>query len=219
MSLDFDGVDDIVDHGDIAAIDGTSVLTVAFWISMDVVASLKGIWNKGTGADGIGSRQDDSISAGGILDAFGNGGVQAKVGGLFTADVLQYHTIVFDGGGAANADRYKIYKNAVNQTLTFVGTIPATIAATTGAFQTGRWNLDAAFSNCKIGLLKVWTAALTAAEVFQEMNSFRPVRTANLIIWSPYDDATSSRDYSGAANHGTVTGALQTPGPPVSYGG
>jgi len=125
---------------------------------------------------------------------------------------------VFDGAGVGNAGRLKAWKDGASLSLTYAGTIPATTttgsATVTGGFYT-RSGIALAGS---LANLKCWSAALTEGEVQQEMNSSRPARTANLWLWSPYDDGTSSRDYSGNARHGTVTGALAADAPSQANG-
>lgn len=135
-------------------------------------------------------------------------------------DAWHHWAFVYDGGGAANADRLKIYLDAANQSLTFNGTIPASMGnATTGVVFTGFDDVNNVYLDGTVALRRIWTAALSAAEVAQEMHSYRPARTSGLILWSPYDDGTNARDYSGNGNHGTATGARQAQGPPVGYGG
>lgn len=136
-----------------------------------------------------------------------------------TNGVWEHWAFVYDGNGAANADRLKIYKAGVNQSLTFVGTIPASAAdGGTEPIYAARDSRGSVFLNGRLAFIKLWTVALTAAEVAQEVFSYRAVRTADLVLAAPYDDGTNANDYSGARNHGTVVGALQSAGPPVSYG-
>ncbi|HAM56723.1 MAG TPA: hypothetical protein DCQ64_15530 [Candidatus Rokubacteria bacterium] len=224
MALSFDGVDDKVDFGDINAIDGSSLLTVCVWYKPTAASDAAVIWGKvasvgGDAADlvlwhGVG---DGSVGAD-FAFVMGTTAPKGRVAGIFSAGVWVHLAIVYDGGGAANADRLKLYVNGVAQTVTFSGTIPASIGSsadtvTIGTDGANAWDLDGVLAH-----LKVWTAALTAAEVAQEMESARPARTANLVQWSPLDDGVSAKDYSGSGNHGTVTGAVQIAGPPVSYG-
>lgn len=64
---------------------------------------------------------------------------------------------------------------------------------------------------------KLYTAALTAAELQQEMRSTMPSRTANLNGWSPFLVAEAT-DYSGNGNAWTVNGTpITVDGPPVPW--
>lgn len=73
----------------------------------------------------------------------------------------------------------------------------------------------------RVDAIKSWTAALTLAEVAQEMNTKLPVRYANLLQFCPTWPGASERvlDYSGNGANWT---AFNTPTdedpPPVSYG-
>ena len=218
MALDFDGADDRVDHGDIAAIDGAAALSVAFWVYLQT--SENGTELVGKGGAGFTIRESTS-SVDDMAASFPDAATQGRTtGSIFPAGSWQHWIMVFDGAGVGNAARLQLYKDGVNQTLTFDGTIPATIGdAGTAQLQVGvNQGLNAFYADAIIAHLKIWTAALTAAEAAQEMNSYLPARTANLILWSPYDDGTNARDYSGNGNHGTVTGALAAGGPPVGHG-
>ena len=122
-----------------------------------------------------------------------------------------------------DAARFQYYKNGSQVTLTYNAAMPATLGDSGAALVTigGSAGLGG-FMDMKFALLKAWPGvSLTAAEVAQEYNSFRPARTSSCTLWSPYDDPTNPKDYSGSGNHGTVTGAVFSPTsrPPVSYGG
>lgn len=222
MALDFDGVNDTVTHGDIAAVDGASALSVMCWLWRDTSNggdARDGVWSK-AGAGNTGPYIEfDYTNAGGSLWAIGTSTYAESTSNVWTTGAWTHMAMVFNGAGGDNAARLQIYRNASLQSYSYNGTIPATIpdnGATTVAFARA---VNAGSFDGKMALGKMWSAALTAAEVFQEMNSYRPQRTANLILWAPYDDGTSAKDYSGAGNNGTVTQATQIAGPPVSYGG
>lgn len=73
--------------------------------------------------------------------------------------------------------------------------------------------------NARVAAEKVWTAALTATEIAQELNCIRPARFANLWRWAPLiGSASDIADYSGNARDWTASGTLTTEdGPPVSW--
>jgi hypothetical protein len=222
MALSFDGVNDIVNHGNITALNGATVLATSFWFMLGAAPPANAdFWSKGE-TFGVGFPQgvaNTKIGAHGAL-ASGQRWFATTDPGLTTG--VWYHVAVrYDGSGATNADRLKVILDGSNLALTFSAAVPASLASTTTAFQTGKNQTNNVFINATIAHLKVWVGGtpLTLAELDQERQSFRPVRTANLVLWAPYDDDTSARDYSQSGNHGTVTEAFQTSGPPVSYGG
>lgn len=71
----------------------------------------------------------------------------------------------------------------------------------------------------RIHCIKIWTAALTTAELQRELRRIRPVRFANFNSWTPtINAATATRDIFAGLNwtlDGTPTDA---PGPPISWG-
>lgn len=70
-------------------------------------------------------------------------------------------TVVFDGAGAANADRFKLYVNGVLQTLTFAGTLVSVIL-TGGADALGRNSASAVQPMAgRIYAFSAWTSVLS----------------------------------------------------------
>lgn len=222
--LDFDGVDDKVDHGNVgnpAGLDEAAAVTIAMWIIPDTVAAGRAALVGKTTATVIAvllERNDDDIKI--FHDTGGNTGVTTS--NLLVVGTPIHVASVFNGAGTGNAGRQQIYLNGTNETLTFAGTIPAALGNGGGnPILIGSPSLitGSGFFDGKIGLVKIWTAVLTAAEILEEMHSFRAMRTANLLISSPYDDLVAANDYSGGRRHGTVTGALQRSALAVSYRG
>ena len=208
-----------MNHGDIAAIDGAAAFTMMGWFFIDVLEAgiAPDFYLAKDGACRLGNGAPTSST---IFRGSTSSTIFGEVDLALVASVWTHLAYVFDGSLADNATRLKLYKDGVQQTLVFTGTVGTTLPdAGAEPFRVMTNTSNAFFADGKGGLIKLWTVALSAAEVAQEMNSFRPVRTSGLIVWSPYDDGTNARDYSGNENHGVVTGALQAPGPPVSYGG
>lgn len=85
-----------------------------------------------------------------------------------------------------------------------------------GAFTSG--NTDP--FNGRVAAVKLWAAALTAAEIDAERFTVRPVRWDNLHLFTPLFGSTTLEDWSGAGRAWTAAGTLTTEdGPPVSWGG
>ena len=222
MSLDFDGVDDKVDHGDIAAIDGAVNFTAMCWIFPDVNPT------NARGAIFVKASDSPTILAGSSTnannvssrpDASGAGAIAYTDANTFPLSTWNHVAMAWDGNGVGDAAKLKFYKNGTLITTNMnPGGLPAVFPSSAESLFVGG-KTAFTFWDGKIAVVKMWSVTLTAAEIAQEVNSYRPVRTANLISWAPYDDGTSAKDYSGSGNHGTVTGALQFQGPPVEYGG
>lgn len=196
-------------HGDIAALDGDGAWT---W----------GAWFRRVGAGNFTNDLFDLLKKGancylycssnntpnGIACYDGSGGETRVTAANLLSTSYQYVALHNAGGGSSPG----VVLNGVQQT-------------TNGAAQTFtdvgaavlQWTGNGG-SEFEVAHFKMWSAALTFAQLVQEMHSYRPVRTANLLVWSPYDDGTSARDYSGRGNHGTVSGATQVQGPPIAFG-
>jgi hypothetical protein len=129
------------------------------------------VWMKraSTTDQAIGAHVNDSNEARFIRQSDGNTAFFVGVGsnnvGYFADPVTNgnwgHFVVVFDGSQGTNAGRLKIYANGTNQTLTFGGTIPASIG--TGG-QLGAW---------RIGWAKVWSTG-----DFDEMHIYDRVLTS-----------------------------------------
>jgi hypothetical protein len=133
----------------------------------------------------------------------------------YVVNTWQHWTFTYDGGAADNATRFQAYLDGVARTLAFGAAVPATIAATTAVFTAG---FTAASHDGRIANLKIWNDWMSSAEAQLMYRSWRPHKTANLLLWAPYDDAVVAADYSGNGNVGTVTTATQIEGPPKEMG-
>lgn len=222
MSLLFTGGADQTSHGDIAAVDGAAALTVMAWLRPDSIGISNGsgigyLFEK-NGSDGPSAALNDATM--GDIRAYTDTGNSGRTGVVLAVSTWAHVAYVFDGAGVGNAARLKVYVDGISQSLTFVGTIPATLPSSTAALLLGTPYSGRALLG-RVAFLKAWTAALSAAEVLNEMRARRPHRTANLFLWAPYDDGSSARDYSGSGNHGTAAGNVvgSALSPPGAFGG
>lgn len=73
----------------------------------------------------------------------------------------------------------------------------------------------------RMAAVKIYSAGLTASEIQDEVQYFRPVRTTNLNTWLPCvhpTAANNANDWSGNGYHMTVTGSPTVEdGPPISW--
>jgi hypothetical protein len=228
MALVFDGVNDSVDFGDIADVDGSpATLTISLWYKPAADSQFGILWGKvaslgGDSNDLYLAHSDGSGGAGtGIQWTHGTTSPKAIVAsGVFTAGTWYHIGLIYDGSqNPTNINALKIYIDGVQKTLAFTGAIPTNIVGTADTVRCGTDGANAGDLNGTLAHLRCWDAVLTAAQLEQERWSFLPSRTANLFLWAPMDDGTNAKDYSQSGNNGTVAGALQAAGPPVSYGG
>ncbi|OGZ60429.1 MAG: hypothetical protein A3B96_01445 [Candidatus Spechtbacteria bacterium RIFCSPHIGHO2_02_FULL_43_15b] len=206
-ALDFDGSDDDVNAGDINAVDGISQMTVSALVKIDTLKDSGTIIGKyDDGVDNTGwAMLMGSVSNGGNNDAaflLASGAYGYTTGDIISTGIWQYWTAVFNGSLSGNSNRAKFYLNGVEQSLTFVGTIPATTL--TNAYNVLIGNVQASTVNMdgKIDEVRIYSRALSAAEVKMLYNRSGPAAHYKL------DEGSGSTAYDSASTtgSGTITG-------------
>lgn len=228
MAILLDGVNDKATYGDVASIDGATNYSIAVWAYRPAaVANNQGLVGKSTtsswvnsgclgsgGPGGSGTTNDKMVM---WFDSSSNWTFAQMPAATIVNGQWHHYAFSYDGAGAADADKVKGYWDGVSQTLSFgVLAVPATLPDSGAApFGIGFFNNSGYnYGQFNIGAVKAWNATLTAAELYNEMTSKYPCRTANLLIWIPGDDGNSMKDYFGG-NAVTITEAIQaTMSPP-----
>ncbi len=191
--LRFDGIDDFVNCGDIAAIDNQTQVTIAFWGRR---AALKAYVN-------VGKR---SAAGAMIVNIWSDGVVYFNVsksgniwGRVAQNDTNWHHyALVYDGTQTGNANRLKGYIDGVAQTLAFTGTVPSS-SADSGDFTIGRDPGSGARSNGLIDSVRLYTRALTPGEI-----------GALSALNAPTDITLSNSSVDENETIGTAVGTLST---------
>ncbi len=228
MAYSFDGTNDKITFSDLAALDGAAALSGCMWYKPDATSQLGLLFGKMADISGAtgGTKFVHGLTAGTAgddlwfaIDVTGGNVKFARADDVFTGTGWFHVGFIYDGSAAA-ADRIKVVVNGVNQTVTLPNGNPgATTVTNAQAITLGATTADTADLPGDLAHFKLWTAVLTVAEMLQEMNSYRPVRKSDLLIWCPMDDTTVS-DYSGSGNTASaIAGATLVAGPPVNYGG
>jgi hypothetical protein len=136
--------------------------------------------------------------------------------GTGTLGTGTWHHVAVTRNGAAMA----IYLDGAAAGSSSAMSVASRAAAT--EMRGGDWRPATAPMGGRLDSIKLWTAALTQAEIQAEMQVKRPVRGLNLYNWAPTFPGASERylDYSGNGYNWTEAGTL-TDGdpPPVSWGG
>jgi hypothetical protein len=125
-SFEFDGVDDYVNCGSLSNLQNATEFSISCWFKPEL-AAVNGIWTWFDGADGwleLNCSADGSMIANVTRFNHTSATYGIAAAGTLTADTWYNATVVFDGSGATNADRLKLYVNGNLITLTFIGTIP-----------------------------------------------------------------------------------------------
>jgi len=133
-ALSFDGIDDYVDCGDITELNSASGFTVLGWYKDDNIVGHNRHFDKG---DGLDHDISGATYSSRLYIEVGNGANSYAYWSGYSSVISSgewYHTaFVFNGSGATNADKAKIYVNGVERSLSFGGgSMPSSTADLTG---------------------------------------------------------------------------------------
>jgi hypothetical protein len=78
--------------------------------------------------------------------------------------------MVYDGDATGNSNKLKVYRNGIQEILTYVNTIPVSFTST-GNFVLGRRPWFTTYSQCTIASTQIYNRALSAQEVLQNYNA------------------------------------------------
>ena len=218
-ALSFDGVNDMVNVTtndlDFGASD-FSVSAIVDWSGSHTDGKLAYAERSGSGSqlaawqirtDGSGNMIFQANTAADGWQAIAFSGVEAII-----AEGLTHLTFVRVGTGV------KLYINGVFYS-TGTGSIQATLDTPNGAFAIGNRINSSNYWNGKITQYKVYSTALTAAQIADLYNfpeKIVPTGVANtaLKLWLPMMESagTTAYDGSGNGNHGTISGATYVNG-------
>lgn len=170
---------EFLSKADNATLDFSAAFTLSVWIKQTALAVNQTIAAKWTyQTQGSWGFQTDATNNDELLCYIATSLIDAGVnyGRTTTADLAAgtwYHLIVvYDGSGAANADRLKIYVNGVQKTLTFTGTIPASLQNSTADLNVGKFGGSLTqYYGGDMDLFGLWSRAVTAAEIAELYSS------------------------------------------------
>lgn len=136
-----------------------------------------------------------------------------------TLTVGQWFFWAVVGSSATSREAYYALPGATS--LTASGVPGSGLFSTPNRMSLGDNSFGEPWNGC-IERVRVWDAALSTAELLQEMNRTAPARYSNLNIFSPMIASTvalSATDYSGNGRNWTANGTLAVEhGAPVSWG-
>jgi len=162
---------------------------------------------------GLGSNELIGTDSDGTTLLYYDGATERTGSALSTG--IWYH-VAYTSNGDDIGNGFTVYLNGASS---ITSAVRAQTSAGTNMYlgndQYSEW------LNGRLAHVKVWSAALTAAEILQEMHTIRPQRLANLHSWLPMIATGSDRtnEAGGAGNTWTANGTLtDEAGPPVSWG-
>ena len=199
--------DDYVNCGDIDDIDGIGKLTIEAWVNWQTLDLLSTIVAKrnnhsdkiqfGLGQSGSGDTDDIKIQIGtGVL------GYGYTSGDIISTGTWYHVAMVFDGAQAADTDRLKFYLNGVQQTLTYTGTLPATMCDNSAAVTIGNETTNPTITNIdgQIDELRIWSTARSQTQLQDNMNSQVAGSQSGLVVYYRFDQGIP-----GGNNPGVTT--------------
>lgn len=165
-ALFYDGSDN-VDFADVLPISGINKLTIMAWVKRGATNDKVEIGRQSGNAGNtiaIESWDDGNVYFG-ISDSSGYAG-----GSVALNDTNWHHlTLVFDGTQPTDSTRLKGYVDGIPKTLSFTGTIPNQTSISDTPFGLG--SLNSAYSNGLIDDVRIYTLALSQAEIQADMNT------------------------------------------------
>lgn len=184
-------------HGDVNEIDGATALTW-IWTCMPLAdGSIPGLTKGTTFFIAYESTANYAMGVSGAWETRSTDATRTTN----TAHRVAYR---YDGSQGTAADRLDIWEDGVALTMTGTAT-PTSLPSSTSVLEVCKNTTGAVDGN--VADLKMWEAVLTEAEILQEIYSSRPIRTANLVLWVPYNNAGDLVDYSGNGYNGTNASA------------
>lgn len=201
------------------ALDGATTFTISGWVKKQTGTNIAIVGSKGTSTTNQ------------FYLAFENGRVRCNVsntantyGDYTMSNDTSWHflSMVYDGGGATNADRLKLYVDGTNQTLTFTGTIPSTAGTNANPFDVARYYPSGAatYGDQFCSHVTVHSNALSSSDISTLYNSGSGVKDASVVGtllhgWLLNEGSgTLAYDYAPSANNtlvsrvdGSLTGA------------
>lgn len=191
-ALNFDGTNDAIEIADFDESDTGNQLTVSYWINPDTLSPTDthvGKWDindvaannswgiRATNADGT----ELFLFIADTVDP-GNNYFTTSDANLTTGTWTQI-TMVYDGSGATNADRLKVYKDGVELNGNFTGTIASSLHDTAVPVSIGRKLLNtvpfADYFDGRMDDIRILNRSLSDAEV-QELYRMDTTSTANV---------------------------------------
>ncbi|MCF7865652.1 MAG: LamG domain-containing protein [Candidatus Pacebacteria bacterium] len=222
--LNFDGINDYVDAGNITALHGKTGVTYSAWIYRTGGVRYDAIISKFDNANGI-----DMLLAGDLasvddivvrVSTNGGTGYGYTSNNIITANVWHYVVMVYDGTQTGDANRLKLYVDNVQQSLNFSAGVAAVTPTVSSNVYIGYYPNTGNIFSGKIDEVRIYNRALSATEVTslyntgaQKVNSSQngtnsTLDTGLVGLWS-FDgkdmNGTTAYDRSGSGNNGTLT--------------
>ncbi|HEC61292.1 MAG TPA: LamG domain-containing protein [bacterium] len=172
-ALSFNGTDNFLDVSDNNSLDMTTSLTISTWIYKSALAvndTIISKWDHATQdcwfiQTGLSNAANVTIF---VADAIGDGGVNFAISTdeVLVAGIWQHVLFTYDGFGAGDADKLKLYIDGQNKALTFEGTITASLPNSSASVKVGRvGGALTRYFNGLIDNVQIYNIALTPEKI------------------------------------------------------
>ncbi len=209
--LNFDGTDDFVNIGNVDATNGATKLTVEMWANISTWKNQGVLFSRRSAhTNKLSLMEDFTTGAFIVLIANSNSVDVTFTSGAITLDQWFHIAFVYDGDGATNADKLKIYINgSLVGGVSYSGTLPATLG-NDSPFMLGREALDADYTSFsgKIDEVRVWSTARTITEINDKLNTSLTGNEAGLLLYYNFNQGVAGGDNTGLTtlNDNTLAG-------------
>lgn len=203
----------------ITELNSATTFSISTWLKKTSVGGTVGLGKIGASGESIYLFFQTTL----VRAYVARGGTDSYGDATVTDDANLHHfVVVYNGNGATNADKLKIYMDGSALTLTFTGTIPTTSTANTGAFNLLRWSSGVVSGSAgSIAQTDIYTSAISSSDVTTLYNSGAGatdgrVVSGHLVGWRFREGAGSTAyaygtAYSTSYNttyNGTYTGTV-----------
>jgi hypothetical protein len=203
--LHFDGVDDLVNMGNITACNNATTLTIEMWVNIETWDIWKTFFSKYDAE--FGRIQFQLFSNTGDLGVIvQDGGSPGGYGYTTTQPVYTgewFHlAMVFDGSGLTDADKLKLYINGVPQELSYiVPGVPESTPSTPAPVLLGAETVDYPYGfSGTMDEVRIWSTARSSWEIQQYMNRSLEGNENGLLMYY-----TFNQGIPGGSNGSTAT--------------
>lgn len=161
--FDFDGTDDNLACASNGSLASSASLTVALRMTPDVVTGNAVPFARSQSTSGSWSVQTNSAA---LRMHLGTPGVNfGEIASALAAGTERTYVFVYDGDGATNADKLKLWIDGVSQSVSFTGTIPTTVPASSNSLSLGCFSgPDGQYFNGKIKAAVMANAVATTTQ-------------------------------------------------------
>lgn len=181
-ALEFDGTGDYLTGADLAAFDAVASFTYSAWIRCDAGTTYQSLFSKTTFAAGGNQLEIAKVGTSDVVACYvpattndtttrGTGAIALNEAGDFN-----HVCVVYNGAGGSNATRLLVYIDGVADSLTFTGTIPATLTSgVTAPVRVGSYSGSGSYFNGHQDEVAFWTGhAASPAQVLELYNAGVP---------------------------------------------